>query len=353
MSKEALKPLISVIVPVHNGQDFLENCVDTICAQTYPNVEVILVDDGSVDNTNAICTRLCREKENISLITMEDLGVSAARNRAIRQAKGEYITFVDADDRIHPQMLSVLADCLEETESDLAGCGFFAWQDEASWKEGSGKIQMQDVQALGRNAVIHSAEEFVLNGILKNNTRCWSKLYRRNCFDNTLFREGLTIGEDMMFLVDMVPYLKKAASVEFAGYGYFRNPAGAMNRKFKPSYMDQILCWELAEKQLCIWAQNNKNMSEEQKEQITQICSARKMVSIMLAAGKLAELTGAEKKSSSQYSKICHEKILEAVRNKTGMKLLDRGYQIKVRMFSMLPGAYLMLYGALQRKKKR
>ena len=156
-----------------------------------------------------------------------------------------------------------------------------------------------------------------------------------------------------MLLVDMVPYLKKAASVEFAGYGYFRNPAGAMNRKFKPSYMDQILCWELAEKQLCIWAQNNKNMSEEQKEQIAQICGARKMVGIMLAAGKLAELTGQEKKENFRYSKICHKKILEAVRKQTGMKLLDRGYQIKVRMFSVLPGAYLTLYGALQRKKKR
>lgn len=353
MKQETARPLISVIVPVHNGQDFLENCVDSICAQTYPEIEIILVDDGSVDNTNAICTKLCKEKENISLITMEDLGVSAARNRAIRQAKGEYITFVDADDRIHPQMLSVLADCLEETQSDLAGCGFFTWQDEASWQDGIGNAQLQKAQSAGCDAVVYSTEEFVLSGILKNNTRCWSKLYRRSCFDKTLFREGLTIGEDMMLLVDMVPHLKKVASVKFAGYGYFRNPAGAMNRKFKPSYMDQILCWELAQKQLCAWAHKNEKLSAEKKEQIAQICGARKLVGIMLAAGKLAELTGQEKKNYAPYSRICHEKILEAVRKQTGMKLLDRGYQIKVRMFSVLPGAYLTLYGALQRKKKR
>ena len=341
MKQETAKPLISVIVPVHNGQDYIKACVDSICAQTYPETEIILVDDGSEDQTNAICRELCKEKENISLITMEDLGVSAARNRAIRQAKGNYITFVDADDRIRPEMLDVLYRALTETDSDFAGCDFFTWHDSDSYQAALAKDGAEGERSF------FSPEEFVTAGILKNNTRCWSKLYRKECFEKTGFREGLTIGEDMMLLVDMIPHIRRAVSVEFKGYGYYRNMQGAMNRKFRPSYMDQIRCWELAGETLQNWAVQSKALSTGEKENIAEICGARLMVGIMLAAGKLAELTPGQRRQNREYIRVCHEKIRDCVRRGTGYALLDRGYQIKVRTFSLLPGLYLTAYGIL------
>ena len=92
------KPLISVIVPVYNGQDYLENCIISIENQTYDNLEIIIINDGSTDRTGAICVKLKEKYDNIRVVTLEDEGVSAARNAGIDMARGGFLTFVDADD---------------------------------------------------------------------------------------------------------------------------------------------------------------------------------------------------------------------------------------------------------------
>lgn len=351
MGFELQHPKISVIVPVHNGRDFLEACADSILAQTYPELEVILVEDGSTDDSLQICERLCSAHENFSMIEIPDLGVSAARNLGIAAAQGEYITFVDADDRIHPQMLEVLQSSLEETKSDLAGCSFFAWQTESDWEAAVQKLSEQyEKQEYETN--VSDAEQFVFEGILKNNTRCWSKLYRRSCFETVSFREGLTIGEDMMLLVDLAPHVKKTASVNFAGYGYFQNPAGAMNRKFKPGYMDQIRCWKLAREVLVQWAAGNERLTKQQKRSAEQITSARLMVGIMLTVGKLAELPKKERRAYGAQIQTCRQELKRCLQEKNGLELLDRGYRIKVRAFGTAPGLYLGLYGLMRRIKK-
>lgn len=355
MNSKESKPLISVIVPVHNGQEFLESCVDSIIRQTYPAIQIIIVDDGSTDNTPAVCQKICETYETTKLITMEDLGVSAARNRGIDAADGEYITFVDADDRIHPKMLEILQDNLEETKSDFAGCSFFAWQTPKDWEM---NINLP-VQNGGRREF--TAEQFVLDAILVNDTRCWSKLYRRSCFDKAGFRDGLTIGEDMMLLVDLVPHMKKAVSVDFKGYGYFQNPQGAMNRRFKPSYMDQIRCWKLAGEQLQSWASTNKRLTDEQKASITQVMAARLMTGIMLTAGKLAELGRSERKIYEEYVAECHNEIRACHGGKVRIFRMFRknreiklgyGYCAKICAFALAPRSYLTIYGVLKKMTK-
>ena len=97
--------LISVIVPVYNGQDCLINCIESIQQQTYPDKEIILVDDGSTDHTGEICRDLLERYDNIRLISLKDEGVSVARNAGIEKSGGEYLMFVDADDRLCPQMI--------------------------------------------------------------------------------------------------------------------------------------------------------------------------------------------------------------------------------------------------------
>ena len=103
-----MQPLISVIVPVYNGELYLKNCIESIEAQSYEPLEIIVINDGSTDGTAEVCEKLAQSYENLSFITTEDLGVSASRNHGIALAKGELLTFVDADDRIHPQMLQRL-----------------------------------------------------------------------------------------------------------------------------------------------------------------------------------------------------------------------------------------------------
>lgn len=386
-------PLISVIVPVHNGQDYLENCINSILGQTWRSLEVLIVNDGSTDRTGDICQKLQRTHENIRVIPLAGCGVSAARNAGLEAAGGDYVTFVDADDRIHPRMLEVLYQGMNAAESDVAGCRFFTWQSQTEWEqetagmsdETGGVSQTDDgIAACGRvrcgtadaGMRVFSQKEFVLEGILKNDTRCWSKLYKKQCLRRVRFREGLTIGEDMLFLVDMLPYIKKSVSMDFKGYGYFQNSMGAMNRAFKPSYMDQISCWKLAGETLTAWMDSLENPEKQNaqrkasersggekeavlKERLTvqerrfveETAAARQMTGILLTVGKLAALSGKERREYKKYIERCHQELKLCLETEKGISALDRSYQYKVSFFAAAPQAYVRLYGMLRRLK--
>ena len=323
-----MQPLISIIVPVYNGQDYLENCIESIELQTYPALEVLIVNDGSTDATGKICEDLSVKYHNIQVISMNDEGVSKARNAGIERCKGEYVMFVDADDRLHCDTVQTLYDALVETESDMSGCGFFTWSSEQEWKE---KVGIEK-GAIGK-PVIMQRDEFLEKGILGADTRCWGKLYKRSLIGEHRFRSGLTIGEDMLFLLDILPDMKKMVSVSFRGYGYYQNPEGAMNRKFTAAFMDQITCWELARDQIM---QTDCGL----KSQITAII----LISIMLTAGKLSFLSAGERKENKKYIVTCQEKLMKELQVEGAYDRLSAGYKIKTRFFARMPQLYLWLY---------
>ena len=118
------EPLISVIVPIYNVEQYLENCINSILNQTYRNLEVILVDDGSPDNCGKICDRYSDKDPRIKVIHKLNGGLSDARNKGIDTAEGEYLTFVDSDDTILPEMIDKLYQRIVIDQSDLAFCGY-------------------------------------------------------------------------------------------------------------------------------------------------------------------------------------------------------------------------------------
>lgn len=321
------KPLISVIVPVYNGQDYLKNCIESIEKQTYKNLEVIVVNDGSTDDTASVCVRLSETYDNLHVINTEDRGVSAARNAGIDAAEGVFLTFVDADDRLRPKTLQVLYECIMRTGSDVAGCGFFSWEKEEEWDE-----FLRDKCRISR-PVEYTPAGFLKEQLLRGNSRCWSKLYRRSAVGDFRFSEELSIGEDMLFLVKLLPFLRKIAETDYPGYGYFQNPAGAMNREFTPKYMDQITCWELA---------------REEALKIDPSVRARAaslvIVGIMLTVGKLAGFSFFERRKQKEYIGLCHEKLKEEMQTIGAYEELPKGYQLKTQMFLAMPGIYLVLY---------
>ena len=325
--EENEKPLISVIVPVYNGQDYLEDCIDSIEKQTYENTEIIIINDGSTDDTASVCVRLREAYDNLHVITMEDGGVSAARNAGIDAANGVFVTFVDADDRLRPKTLRVLYDCIMRTGSDVAGCGFFSWRKEEEWE-----AFLREKCRIGR-PVEYTPSQFLREQLLRGNSRCWSKLYRRSAIGELRFPQELSIGEDMLFLVRILPFLRKIAETDYPGYGYFQNPEGAMNREFSSKYMDQITCWELARE-------------EALKLDPTVGIRAASLVitGIMLTAGKLAMLPFFERRKQKEYIKLCHEKLKEEMQVPGAYKELPKGYQLKAQMFLAMPGIYLALY---------
>lgn len=321
------KPLISVIVPVYNGQDYLENCITSIEHQTYDNLEIIIINDGSTDQTGAICVKLKEKYNNIRVVTMEDEGVSTARNAGIDMARGGFLTFVDADDRLRPKTLEVLYDSILSTGCDIAGCGFQTFREEPEWQG-----QLLTLHRIKEPAVYKPAQ-YLKQEILKGNSRCWSKLYRRSVVGNLRFQKGLSIGEDMLFLMELLPYVKKIAETDYPGYGYYQNPKGAMNREFTPKYMDQISCWEMArDKAMAI----DKNMEGE----ITTIL----LMSIMLVAGKIAMLPFPKRRQQKESVRICREKLKKELKVPGAYEGLSKGYRFKVRIFQTMPELYLALY---------
>lgn len=330
-----MQPLISVIVPVYNGEQYLKNCIESIAAQTYESIEMIVINDGSTDGTAAVCEKLRMTYGNLRYITTEDLGVSASRNNGIRQANGEYVTFVDADDRIHPQMLQRLYDAMIQTQSDVAGCGFGIWKTEQEWK-----VLAKSVAVTTKaDRLYQNAKDYVEQEILQGNSRCWSKLYKKSVLDQlkehigVWFMEDLTIGEDMLFLIHLLPEAVRLVEIDFKGYGYYQNPQGAMNRTFRPQYMDQIRCWELAREQV-------KRLAPESENRVTSIL----LMSVMLTAGKLSALPWKLRRQNRNYVQRCQETLLREKQNREAVKLLSKGYRFKVRFFMLAPQLYLWCY---------
>ena len=116
--------LISVIVPIYNVEQYLEKCIESIISQTYKNLQIILIDDGSNDKSGKICNKYAEKDKRVVVIHKENAGVSEARNTGLDNAKGEWITFVDADDWIEEEYCQRLYNLVIETNSDVALCGY-------------------------------------------------------------------------------------------------------------------------------------------------------------------------------------------------------------------------------------
>lgn len=331
------KPQISVIVPVHNGQAYLEDCITSIENQKGQALEVIVINDGSTDGTAGVCDRLAKRYDNLKVIALPDLGVSAARNRGLEQAAGDYITFVDADDRLRPGMLAGLYRILTETDSDMAGCAFAIWSRPEEWEA----LVKTPEQRIGEwETTEYNNNTYLKNALLQGNSRCWSKLYKRSLIGSTRFRQGLTIGEDMLFLVEIMPRVKRAVETAYPGYGYFQNPAGTMRRPFTPAYMDQIYCWEMA-----------RELIVKQDMSLSVQADAQIMVAIMLTVGKIALLPVKKRREAAEYLQVCRRKLRAIGEKRDCYAFLPPGYGIKARLFDACPGLYVRLYH-LQKKRR-
>lgn len=323
---------LSVIIPVHNGEEYIGRCVNNIKAAVNvlrnDEAELIVINDGSEDGTHLRIKELLLHYPEIKYQMTEDVGVSASRNLGVSIAEGEYVSFVDSDDIVKPDMFVKLLKIAEETDADVVGCGFFKWSDDDvryTAEVGNPLAKTEYVQYAG--------QEFINAQIVNGNSRCWSKIYKRELVKEVGFREDLTIGEDMVFLSDCA--LKGASFVEltnYDGYGYYLNPHGAINRKFTPKYMDQIKCWEILLERV-----TNENAKMSVIKNL--------VIAIMLVASKIALLKARERRNFDKYIEICHEKIVKILSEYPGVvQNLGKGYQIKVYIFSKYTKIYLALY---------
>ena len=178
------KKLLSVIVPIYGVEKYLSKCLDSIIAQTYLNIQIILVNDGSPDKCSQICEVYAARDNRIIVIHKENGGLSSARNAGIEKATGAYIAFVDSDDFIHPKMYEILIDNLERNDADISVSNLKKVYDER-----------EEIDSLGENKVfLYEKRDAMRNFFDKNlyvpTVVAWTKVYKRELFSTIRFPEG-------------------------------------------------------------------------------------------------------------------------------------------------------------------
>ena len=217
--------MISVIVPVYNVEEYIEECLDSIKNQTFTDFEVILVNDGSTDNSQAICEIYCDQDSRFHLINQENQGQSIARNRGVAESKGKFIVFIDSDDIVRVDLLDQLMNYMSD-EIDIVECD-----------------KTEDIQYLNEKGKDIQVKEFDSNEALYkcfNHAVSWSpvaKLYRRKIVEKVPFLENL-IYEDFYTGIVSLKYINKMRKIDYIGYYYRYHTSSTMNQKYSEKNLD-------------------------------------------------------------------------------------------------------------------
>ena len=226
------KPFISVIVPVYNVEGYIETCLDSLLAQTWPNFEIILVDDASTDGSGQICGSYAFRDSRIQAVCLPyNQGPSAARNEGICRAQGAYISFVDADDRVEPDLLEKLYESLRQAGAEVSACG----ADGIDLKGGSAAVytRLEAIRCLARGAPFNLVP--------------WGKLYRAELVKKTLFSEDIFYSEDLLFLYSILKQSRRVSYRPDILYHYTQREgsqmqSGASERKLTAFAAQDFVC---------------------------------------------------------------------------------------------------------------
>lgn len=215
-----MNPLISIIVPTYNVEKYIRTCIESILAQTYRNVEVIIVNDGSTDQSLAVISDLICSHHNVKVINQKNQGVSVARNTGIDVATGKYITFVDPDDKIMPGFVSSLYQIADKTGADIV---------RGSFRDFNGNIPKDWVPDFN---VPTNCGTIVLDQLLSSNISfvVWSSIYRLDFINSNhiRFTPGIVVYEDIDFTTRAYMLAKLVATSPEPNYAYRRNRQGSV-----------------------------------------------------------------------------------------------------------------------------
>ena len=202
--EERMNELVSIIVPVHNGEAYLQDCVQSVLEQTYPNFEMIIIDDGSEDTTWSLCERIKKTDNRIRIFHQEKKGVSEARNFGLDRSAGKYIVFLDGDDMLHPSFLEKTMKRAKQTEADIVGCSFFKVPTEKVLHDVRSNFKENfDVQWISINPE-ETLEWFYCNKIPALNMVTCKLIDRRVLFKENgeflKFEREIAFGEDTLYM---------------------------------------------------------------------------------------------------------------------------------------------------------
>lgn len=221
-------PSISIIVPVYNIEEYLPRCIESILRQTYTNLQLVLVDDGSKDRSGALCDEYAKKDSRILVVHKENGGSSSARNRGIEVATGEYLGFVDSDDYVEPDMYEKMVTAILEN-----GCNIVQVARDEKDERGN---KLPDICKMPETVTTYSSEDFLRELLLhKGDCSFCTKLLKRDLFFENKFPVG-TLNEDFHLLVKMLKQGEKIVSLPYCGYHVFYRIGSNTRKKDKNEF---------------------------------------------------------------------------------------------------------------------
>lgn len=217
---------VSVIVPVYQAEKYIRQCIESILSQTFTDFELILVDDGSRDNSGQICDEYAMEDERVRVIHQKNTGVSDARNNGIARANGRYVCFVDADDRIENTMIEHCVFCIKENDADILRHGHIT----ELWKDGKcvskeKKTAPDFAKALTRRQIAENIEQFWQNC----SNYVWNYFFKKEIIKQIKFPD-IKVSEDHIFVLNALRKCEKICFLKEEPYHYCMRMGSSANR---------------------------------------------------------------------------------------------------------------------------
>lgn len=230
--------IITIIVPVYNVEKYLDKCLDSILKQTYEKIELILIDDGSTDDSGKICDEYAKKDSRVVALHKKNAGVSEARNIGIKNSNGKYIMFVDSDDYIERDMVEIMYYKIIEKNADIVIC-------DTNNVDENGKIYYKNIENEEMildnvEALRYMLDEKIYNGV------CWGKLYKRELFTAYKFNKDIKIAEDLEVLYKIFFYSNTIVYIPEKKYNWLVRKDSVTKENFNEKWIGEIkICEEI------------------------------------------------------------------------------------------------------------
>ncbi len=230
-----MHPTVSIIMPAKNSGAYIRRCIESVLSQKFTDWELLIINDGSTDDTVVTAMSFSKDDERIRVFDSQGKGVSAARNYGLELSTGDHIAFIDSDDSVDPEYLSVLVELAEKENADISQCSLYYRYDNGTLVQ---EKETEDAVYNGHDEIMNAYFSGMVGKIC---LAAWGKLFRRELLNGIRFDETLTIQEDAFFTFQCAMKSSKIACCNRALYYYYQNSASVMSKAFDGSKMQYFV----------------------------------------------------------------------------------------------------------------
>lgn len=314
---------VSVIVPIYNVEKYLKQCIESILNQTYKKLNIILVNDGSTDNSLKICEEYEKKDNRIEIVNKKNGGLSDARNAGIERACGEYIAFIDADDYVEENYIERLYESCKKNNTKISIAGIKNFDEQTNSNLNEYSFENDDIKC-GRDLLVE-----YYNGKSVQVIVAWNKLYKKELFDNIRFNNG-RIHEDEFITYKLLYDLDRISIIKECLYNYRKTPDSIINKKFNKNRLDFLKALE----ERVEFFSEKKDHELYEKTLLYYACILRNMY--IQTKKYIIDSTDEQKNIINKYRKLRLEYL-----KLSNIKVAKK---IKYFIFFCFPNLYYMIY---------